>query len=276
MSRISRVEAPVLVPGGPPSPLPGDQVDQRADDDRHQRREQQVAAVGRDDPCVPAAQRTDLVERAPAHRCWGPCRIRPAGHRGERPRPGDVLLADRRARELGGPVPVGIPVEGLEHLGPAGLAEVAQPFLRWPEERDLPAGDQDQQPVAHVEVGHTVRDHDDGPAVVREVAHLLHDRLVEPRVETGRWLVQEQQRRLSQQLQGHVDPLELAAGQLVGTGIRVPGQGQLAHDLLDPGVPLAGVGVGRKTQLGGVPQRPLRGELRVHDAVLRDQADPGP
>ncbi len=34
--------------------------------------------------------------------------------------------------------------------------------------------------------------------------------------------------------------------------------------------------IGRETQLSGVPQRPLSGELSVHDAVLRDQADPGP
>ncbi len=45
-----------------------------------------------------------------------------------------------------------------------------------------------RQPVAHVEVGHAVRDHNDGPAVVREVTHLLHDRLVEPWVQAGRGL----------------------------------------------------------------------------------------
>ena len=102
-------------------------------------------------------------------------------------------------------------------------------------------------------------DHDDGAAVVREVAHLLHDGLVEPRVETGRGLVQEQQRWLGEQFQGHVDPLELAAGQPVGAGLGVPGQAQLAHHLIDAGVAFPCVRVSGEAQLSGVPQRPLGG-----------------
>ena len=87
---------------------------------------------------------------------------------------------------------------------------------------------------------------------------------------------QEQYRRFGQQLQGDVDPFELATGELVGPGVGVLGQPQLAHHLIHPGVALGGLDVGREAQLGAVLQRPPGGQLGVHDAVLRHQPDPGP
>jgi hypothetical protein len=57
-----------------------------------------------------------------------------------------------------------------------------------------------------------VRDHHHGAGFVREVAQLLHDRLVQARVKPRGGFVQEQQGRLGQQFLGHVDPLQLAAG----------------------------------------------------------------
>ena len=109
-----------------------------------------------------------------------------------------------------------------------------------------------------------------------QVPHLLHDRLVQAGVETRGRLVEEQQRRLGQQLLRDVDPLELAAGQPVGARVGVLGQAELGHHLIDPAVPLGGLGVGRETELGRVLQRPAGGQLGVQDALLRDQADAVP
>jgi hypothetical protein len=67
-----------------------------------------------------------------------------------------------------------------------------------PEEGDLAAGDEDEQPVAQVQVGDAVGHDDHGAAVVRELRHLLHHGLVQTGVETGCRLVQEQQRGLGQ------------------------------------------------------------------------------
>ena len=187
-----------------------------------------------------------------------------------------VLGVGGRGGVLGGPVAVRVPLEGLEHLGPAGLAEVGEPFLGRPVVGDPPAGDQDEQPVAGIQVVHAVGDDDDRPAVVGQVPHLLHDRLVQARVQARGRLVQEQQRRLGQQLLRHVDPLELAAGQPVGAGVGVPGQAQLAHHLVDPAVPFGRLDVGGEPELGRVLQRAPRGQLGVQHALLRDQADPVP
>ena len=216
------------------------------------------------------------MERPAPDRRRGTGRLRPGRDGRHRLRPGDVLLVGAGSLELGGPVPVRLPVEGLEHLGPARLTEVLQAFLGRPEERDLPPGDQHQQPVASAQVGHRVGDHDDRAAVVSQVAHLLHDRFVQARIQTGGGFVQEQHRRFGQQLQGDVDPFELATGELVGPGVSVLGQPQLAHHLIHPGVALGGLDVGREAQLGAVLQRPPGGQLGVHDAVLRHQPDLGP
>ena len=88
---------------------------------------------------------------------------------------GGVLRAERRPLELSRPVPVRLGVEGLEDLRPARLAEMTQAFARRPVERDLAAGDEDEQPVAQVQIGDAVRDDDDGTAVVGELGHHLHD-----------------------------------------------------------------------------------------------------
>src|SRR5216684_1111232 len=88
---------------------------------------------------------------------------------------GGVLRAERRALELPRPVPVRLGVEGLEDLRPARLAEMTQAFARRSVERDLAAGDEDEQPVAQVQIGDAVRNDDDGTAVVGELSHHLHD-----------------------------------------------------------------------------------------------------
>ncbi len=89
----------------------------------------------------------------------------------------------------------------------------------------------------------------------------------------GGRLVEEEQRRLGQQLQGHADPLALAAGEAVDG---LPGallQAQLADHLVDPFPALGLGGVLREAQLGGVGEGAADGQLGVQDVVLRDQAD---
>ena len=108
---------------------------------------------------------------------------------------------------------------------------------------------------------------------MRQVPHLLHDRLVQAGIQAGSRLVEEQQGRLGQQLLGDVDPLELPAGQTVGAGVRVLGQAELAHHLVDPDVTFGRLGVGREAKLGRVLQRAASGQLGVQDAFLRDQSD---
>jgi len=99
-----------------------------------------------------------------------------------------------------------------EDLRPAWLPEMAQPVGGGPEISDLSARHEHQQPIADVEVRDAVRDHDNRPPVAGEAGHHLHHRHVQARVQTGRGLVQEQQRRLRQQLKGDIDALLLAAG----------------------------------------------------------------
>ena len=188
----------------------------------------------------------------------------------------DVAAVVRRGPELGGPVTAGLGLESLEHLGPVGLAEVPQAVGRRPEERHLAAGHEDEQPVAQVEVGHAVRHHDDRAAVVRQLGHLLHDRLVQSGVQARGRLVQEQQRRLGQQFQRDVDALLLAAGQRRGPGVGVRGQRQLGEHLVDPALALLLAGVAREAQLGGELQCTPHRQLGMQDVLLRHQADPVP
>ena len=153
---------------------------------------------------------------------------------------------------------------------------MAQPVGGGPEISDLSARHEHEQPIADVEVRDAVRDHDNRPPVAGEAGHHLHHRHVQARVQTGRGLVQEQQRRLRQQLKGDVDALLLAAGKRRRTRIGVRRQRQLAEHLIDPSRPLGRAGVAREPEFGRIPQRTVRGQLRMQDVLLGHQADPVP
>jgi hypothetical protein len=253
-----------------------DQEGEHAQEDRHRRQEAQVTPVRGDDRHVAPAQRAELAEPVAALGRLDR-RLRRPGHRGGRVHlVGDVALVVGRPAVVGGPVAVGLGLEGLEHLGPARLAEVAQALLGRPEVGDLAPGHQDQEAVAQVQVGHAVGHHDDRAAVMGQLGHLLHDRLVQARIQPGGRLVQVQQRRLGQQLEGHVDPLLLAAGHGRDARLGVPGQRQLLQDLGDPALALALAGVGREPELGCEAERAIGRELGVQDVVLRNQPDPVP
>ena len=187
-----------------------------------------------------------------------------------------MLGVVRRPLEVPGPVPVRLGFEGLEHLCPACLAEVPQAVAGRAVEGHPAARDQHEQAVTHVQVNHAVRDDDHGPAVLGQPAHQLHHGLVQPGVQAGRGLVQEQQGRLGEQLERHVDPLLLAARHGRGPGVAVRGERKLVDDLIHPALTFRPGGVTGKPQLGSVTERPLRLELVVQDVVLRDQADPVP
>ena len=197
-----------------------------AEDHRHRGQEGKEYPVGGDDRHEPPAQGAQLREAVTRR---GRCR-------GRLHRPADrgslavhlrchVAVVVSRVPVLSGPVPVRLGVEGLEHLSPAGLAEVLEPVGRRAEVGDLAAGHQDEQAVAQVQVGDAMRDHDDRAAVVGQVGHHLHDGLVQPGIQAGRGLVQEQQRGLGQQLKRDVDAFLLAAGERGGPGIGVCCQG---------------------------------------------------
>ncbi len=252
-----------------------DGEDDQPEHDRGARQQRQVDAVGCDHRQVAAAQRTELGQPVLGRRCG-----RDLPRRGRRPAPvhrgQDELLVPGRTPVLPRPVTARLGVERLEDLCPARLAEVLQAVLRRPEVGDLPARHQDQQPVADIQVGDAVRDHDDGAAVLGEAGHHLHDRLVEPGVQARGRLVQEQQRRLGHQLQRDVDPLLLAAGQPVGAGFRVWREGEFRQHLVHAAVAFGLARVPREPQFRGITKRAAGRQLRVEDVFLRDKPDPVP
>ena len=190
------------------------------------------------------------------------------------PRPGGIPGVVDRLAVLLRPVPVRLGLEGLEDLGPAVQGEVPQPVGRSPEVGDLAARHQDQEPVADAQVGDAMRDHDDRPAVLGQPGHHLHHGLVQPGVQAGGGLVEEQQRRLCEQLERDVDALLLAAGQRRCACLGMLRERQLAQHLVDPAGSLGRARVPREPELGRVPQRAARGQLGVQDVVLGHQADP--
>jgi hypothetical protein len=93
------------------------------------------------------------------------------------------------------------------------------------------------------------------------------DRLVVGRVEAGRRLVQEQQRRPGQQFQRHRRPFLLAAGEAADRRVGVGGEAELTDDLLDPGLPFRRRGVGGEAELRAVRQGFPDGELVVQGSA---------
>ncbi len=185
----------------------------------------------------------------------------------------DVLALERRLPELARPVPVLVPLERLEGLRPVLEAEVGEGVVGRTVVGDLAAGREHQQPVAHVEAEDAVGDDDDGTAVVGEAAQHVHHRAVHARVETGGRFVEEEQRRLGQQLQGHADALALPAGEAVH-GLRgALFEAEFTDDLVDPGPAFGLGGVLGEAEFGRVRQGAVHGELGVQDVVLRDEAD---
>ncbi len=186
---------------------------------------------------------------------------------------GRVHLVVLRALPAARPVVVAVVLEGGEDVGPGVVAEEVQRLLGRPEVGDRAAGRHHQELVADRQLGHRVGDDEDRAAVVGEAAQQLHDVAVHARVEAGGRLVQEDQRRLGEQLQGDGDALALAAGEGADLLVLVDVELELAQHLVDAGLALGARGVGGEAQLGRVLQGPLDGQLLVQDVVLRHESD---
>jgi hypothetical protein len=162
----------------------------------------------------------------------------------------------------------------VEDLGPVGRAE-PRPQLRGPPaEHRHTAGGQQQHEVAVVEVGDVVRDHEDRPPGVGQLAQPAHDLLVQRRIEAGRRLVQHQQRRRGQQFERDRHPFALPAGQPVDRRARVLGQPDFAQRLGDALPPGRRARVLRQAQPRRIGQRAARRQLGVDHVVLRHHPDP--
>ena len=165
-------------------------------------------------------------------------------------------------------------VEQVEDLGVVAAAEVVEYAGGRAEVRDPAARCHDQDVVAYIERQDRVGDHHDDPAVVGQGAELAHHLEVQARVEPGRGLVEEEQRRGGEQLGGDRDPLALAARELgADPVVEALLELELLGDRLHPREPLLRAGVGRQPELGGVPQRLLDLQLRVLDVLLGHQTD---
>ena len=239
---------------------------------RHRQGEE--ALVGGDDRDVAAHQRPQLGDPALRLR-----RLHRLGRRHLHRLRGDgvdvrgVHLVVLRALPAARPVVVAVALEGGEDIGPGAVAEEVQRLLGRTEVGDRAARRHHQELVADGELGHRVGDHQDRAAVVGEAAEQLHDVAVHARVEARGGLVQEDQRRLGEELQGHRDALALAAGEGGDLLLLVDVQLELAQHLVDALLALVLGGVGGEAQLGRVLQRLLDGQLLVQDVVLRDQTD---
>ena len=119
-----------------------------------------------------------------------------------------------------------------------------------------------------------VRDHDHGPASVREQPQLSHDLLVQGGVQAGGRFVEGEQRRLGQQLQRDRRALALAAGERVDPLFGAVGQSEQLDDLGDSFLALLSRHVAREAQRGGEAQCPADSQLAVQYVVLRHQTDP--
>ncbi|SCF76177.1 hypothetical protein GA0115255_105493, partial [Streptomyces sp. Ncost-T6T-2b] len=186
---------------------------------------------------------------------------------------GGVHLVVLRTAPAARPVVVAVVLEGGEDVGPAGVAEEVQRFLRRTEVGDGTAGRHHEELVADRQLGDRVRDHEHRAAVVGEAAQQLHDIAVHARVEAGGRLVQEDQRRLGEQLQGDRDALALAAGERGDLLVLVDVELELGEDLGDPGLALGLGGVRGEAELGRVLEGLGDGQFLVQDVVLRDQTD---
>ena len=238
---------------------------QHAEHEREHRQEREVAAVGGDQPGLAAHQRHDLAPRAGSRRLSQ--RRRAGGRR--RPARGRGMAGQIRAMRA-----VGIGADAGEDVGPVGAAHHRPDLRGRVGEGGLAAGGQQQDLVAHPDVGQRVRDDDDHPAGVGEPAQHRHHLTVQRRVEARRRFIEDQQRRAGQQFHRHRCALALPTGQLVDASVLVRGQLQLVEHPLDHLPAIIGGGVRWQPQFGGEVQRLLDGELAVHHVVLGHHPDP--
>ena len=243
----------------------GNRQRQPTHDERQQRQEDEVAAVGDDQPDLAAGDRGELAAHAGVRRGAQIGRADSAGGRRRRPVAGQEAAVGL----------VGVGAHLGEDVGPVGGSHGLADLAGRAQERRLAAGRHQQHLIADVEVGQRVRDHQHHATGVGQLPQHRHDLQVQRGVQARGRLVEDQQRRPGEQFECHRGALALAAGELVDPGVGVLGQPQFLEYLGDDLFAVGLAGVGRQPQFGGVAQRLVDGQLAVHDVVLGDHPDPG-
>ena len=160
-------------------------------------------------------------------------------------------------------VVVAIDAEELERLGGRALkAEHA-------------AAPHHDQPVAQAEALRRVRDDDHRPGLARQLAQQRHHPRLEPRVQSGRGLIEEQQARAAQDLGRETDALALTARQRADARVGVRLEPKLLKRSHHGSLDLLLATVGRQPQARREAQRLAHAERGMHDLVLRQVADVG-
>ncbi len=127
--------------------------------------------------------------------------------------------------------------------------------------------------MALIDVVHVMRDAQDRPALVGQAAEQAHHARLGAGVEAAGRLVDVQETWPGQQLGPEADALDLAAAEVGHQSVAVRAQLHLLDDRLNAAVQLGRIGVGRQPQPGGVVERPVDGQQRVNDVLLRDVAE---
>ncbi len=127
--------------------------------------------------------------------------------------------------------------------------------------------DQDER-VAYIHLRDRVSGEDYGAALVRQQSQHEHHPLVQPGIETGGGLVQEQDLRLVQQFARDRDALALPAAERLHQLALLFQQSHGGQDLLNPGVPGRRRRPAPESQPRLVPQCLGHGEISVDDVFL--------
>ena len=260
---------PACGAGDMKSVVAGHRQGQRAQDERQQRQEDEIGAVGDHQADLPAGDRRDLAPHAgvnrfaEAARLVGLVRQIPLG-----PLFGLVLVQEAAVGFVGVGAHLG------EDLGPVGGAHRPTDLVGRAAVGRLAAGSHQQHLVADVQVGQQCVTTITTRPASANWRSIVMTWLIQRRIQTRGRLVEDQQRRPGQQLERHRGAFALSAGQLVDAGIGVLGQVEFFEHL---GYDLGAVGfagVRRQPQLRGVAQRLVDRQLAMHHVVLRDHADP--
>ena len=117
--------------------------------------------------------------------------------------------------------------------------------------------------------------HDDHCAAgVGEISEQEHQRAFETRIESGGRLVEQQQRRLGDQLGGHVHALAFATREELDAAVDPLGETELLEHLVEACLSLGLGDVGREPQSLGVAERATHRETVVEQICLRYEPDP--
>ena len=118
-----------------------------------------------------------------------------------------------------------------------------------------------------------MRDHNDGPTLVGQTAHQVHESGLGAGIQARGWFIQEEQARAGEQFDADGDTLLLAAAQPADLDILAVCQVQIIQHFHDPLMPLGLAGVLRHAQLGGEIQCLVDRQFHVDDVFLRDVTD---